>query len=235
MRIPNNPSVLAQVKVMLHKMPLGTSLTLHDVMRAFPDQDETTLSAALSTLANNRFMEVEESKVFSVFVGKDGRQRASNLKSYKLIEYPEGELHTKPAVFNRAKNGVPTPVISAKEVPLKAGEKYDKAYALNPNLKWDPEPLFKMANDVTYVCDFPVRDEMAGDRSRTVYEWTIGNRLKNFNPIRDILVIYGDPMILAMAVFYLAMKQVKRLKIARFSLRTNSYEIREIAIADFAI
>jgi len=42
-------------------------------------------------------------------------------------------------------------------------------------------------------------------------------------------------MILAMAVFYLAMKQVKKLKIARFSLRTNSYEIREIAIADFAI
>ena len=70
MRLPENPSVLAQIKVFMQKLPLGTALTLYDLMRYFPNQTESSLSASLSTLRNLGYLTTEEEKVWSVYKTK---------------------------------------------------------------------------------------------------------------------------------------------------------------------
>lgn len=235
MRLPSNPSVLAQVKVMLSKVPLGTSLTLHDLMRAFPAHDQSALSAALSTLANNRYMEIENQKVFSVFHDKSGHQLASNLKSYKLVEYPETELKTKPVFQIPRKNGSDHAPIPSKDVPVKSGERFDRVFACNPNIKFDVDSLQALGKELIYISDFPVHDSITGDQGRSRYEWTISHRLKNFNPNRDVLAIFGDTMVLAMAVLCLASRNVKKMKIARFSVKNNEYTVRELSVDNFSI
>lgn len=235
MRLPNNPSVLAQVKVMVNSLPLGTSLTIHDLMRAFPAHDETTLSAALSSLANARYMKIEDKKTFSVFIDKEGHQRASNLKVYKLVEYPETELKTKPVFQIPRKNGLEYSPIQPKDVPVKSGERFDRVFACNPNIKFETDKLQMLGKELIYVSDFPVHDSITGDQGRSRYEWTISHRLKTFNPNRDVLAIFGDTMVLAMAVLCLASRNVKKIKVARFSVKNNTYTVRELSVDNFSI
>lgn len=235
MRLPNNPSVLAQVKVMLSSLPLGSAVTIHDLMRAFPAHDQTALSAALSTLANSRYMKIEDKKIFSVFVDKEGHQVASNLKVYKLMEYPETELKTKPVFNLPRKNGSDHAPIPLKDAPVKAGEMFDRVFACNPNIKFDLEPLKVLGKEMIYVSDFPVHDSITGDQGRSRYEWTIGHRLKTFNPKRDVLAIFGDTMVFAMAILFLASKGVKKINVARFSVKNGNYVVRELCVDNFSI
>jgi len=240
MRLPENPSVLAQIKVFTQKLPLGTSLTLHDLMRYFPNHTENTLSASLSTLTAAGCMEVEEDKVWSVFKDRSGREFAGNLKSYVLVNYPDlHDLRQKPEFSSKPKTvkeepAPKAPLIKAKDVPLKEGEKFDRVFALNPSIKFDPSALAKLGKEVIYCTDFAVHDSVIGEKARSRYDRVIAQRMKDFNPVRDVVAIYGDSMVLAMVVFYLASKQVKRFNVSRYMVRDDDYFTREISIDNFA-
>ena len=239
MRLPENPSVLAQVKVMMTKLPLGTSLTLHDLMRSFPSHDENNLSATFHSLISLGCMEKEDGKVFSQLIKKDGKMIAGNLTSYKLVSYPDTGLHSKP-VFKEKVKQTPEPVSATVPAPVAAPvasvqkTKFDKVFACNPNIKFDVRQIECLGNELIYLCDHPMYDGMTEEQSRIRYEWTMVHRLRNFNPDRDVVAIYGDPMIGMMAMFYLGSKY-KKVNIARFSARSGDYVNRTINLSNFII
>jgi hypothetical protein len=182
-------------------------------------------------------MEIEEEKVWSVYKDKKGHEYAGNLKSYILKAYPNlNDLRAKPEYSTKTRSTSPlvkNQIILPKNVPVKEGEKFDRAFAMNPNIRFDTVALDDLAKKIVFCTDFPVHDSLTGEKSRSRYELVISQRLKDFNSLRDVIAIYGDPVVLTMAIFYLASKQVKSFKVARFSNRDNMYHVREISINDF--
>ena len=102
-------------------------------------------------------------------------------------------------------------------------------------MKFETEPLLEIGKELIYISDFPVLDSHVGERARSKYEWTMVHRLKDFNPVRDVVAIFGDSMVLGMVMFYLGSKQIKRINLSRFSMRDKVYVTREIAIDNFAM
>ena len=113
-------------------------------------------------------------------------------------------------------------------------KKFRKIFACNPNIKFDIRQIEKLGEELIYICDNPLYDGVTEEQSRVKYEWTMVHRLKGFDPKLDALAIYGDNMILAMAMFYLSSK-FKRINVARFSARNENYVVRAIDMENFAL
>jgi hypothetical protein len=112
--------------------------------------------------------------------------------------------------------------------------KYDRVFVCNPSFKFDVNELSNLANEVIYVCDRPMFDNLAGDDNIYRFEGRIAEKMADFDPEKDIIAYYGDSMIFAIMVMWVV-DTFSEFDIARYSAKKSSYVIRRVSYDNFFI
>lgn len=105
--------------------------------------------------------------------------------------------------------------------------KFEKVFVPHPNFRFPTAPLLEIADELVYVCETPMFDDMVGAENKLRFEGSIFRKMDDFDPEKDCVAFYGDPIIFAMMVVYV-MPISGRLKIARYSSKLDKYIVREI-------
>jgi hypothetical protein len=105
------------------------------------------------------------------------------------------------------------------------GIKFSRAFALNPSPRLEDEALMDIASEIRYICPGPVYDAMANDVS--AFSKMVEKSLDNFDPVNDVLVAFGDPVVLSLATSYLS-ELYDSFKLARFSKFKRGYVVFNI-------
>lgn len=208
----DNLSTLAKTKQWVNSLPIGSSMNLHTLIAQFPNDAEGNLSAALSNLKSEGCLLLNPVKILS---SKFPNASQSWVHNYTLISLPDQ--------INVRKN----PVVKSKPEPVKFQKQFRKAYACNTNEKFNLPKLHAIADETVYLCDAPVRDWMSVEERRVRYEWQIVKKLKNFDPKKDVIVVFGDTIIFGMTLFYLG-EFYDKINVARWSTRANDYIIHAL-------
>lgn len=106
--------------------------------------------------------------------------------------------------------------------------KYRKAYAANPAPRFDATIVRQFAGDIVYVCDTPIFDDLVTDEFKPRFEGRVKEVLKDFDEDKDVIVDFGDALILSMIIFHLAAGGVDKINIARYSHKSNEYVFRSL-------
>lgn len=104
-------------------------------------------------------------------------------------------------------------------------KQFNRVFAPVNNERFDKSALYDLANDTIFVCPVPMFDDIK-DR-HDLFEHYIDEHMKDFNPETDCIADFGDSMIFAMMIFYVAMEH-DRLYVARYNRRASGYTIRLI-------
>ena len=107
--------------------------------------------------------------------------------------------------------------------------KFRTAFVPNPASRFDADKLRDLAGELVYVCDTPMFDDMTGNEFIPRFEGRIRRAMKNYDPNKDLIAFFGDAMIFAMMIYYAAWEFDTPIKVARFSVKSNEYVIREIS------
>ena len=110
--------------------------------------------------------------------------------------------------------------------------KYDRVFVCNPSFKLNPDELAQLAEQVVYVCDRPMFDNLSTDAYIADFEGRVSERMADFDPNKDVIAYYGDSMILAMMVMWIA-GEWDSFDIARYSANKSGYIIRRISYDNF--
>lgn len=110
--------------------------------------------------------------------------------------------------------------------------KYKRAFVPNPNYRYDTQDIFNIAEDIVYVCDTPMFDNLMGDEYSHKFEQKIVQRMHDFNPDTDVVAYYGDSLIFSLMIMYLA-DEFEGFDVARFSSKQNRYLIRTLTHGKF--
>lgn len=111
-------------------------------------------------------------------------------------------------------------------------KKFRKAFCPNPSIRFDSSPLREIADEIFYVCDSPIYDDLVGDEHRSRFESRVEAAMENFDPETDILVFIGDVFIFS-AMLFEAFSSTPddvdiNIKIARYSVKSNRYIVRSL-------
>jgi hypothetical protein len=98
-------------------------------------------------------------------------------------------------------------------------KKFKRAFALNPTPRLEQESLHRITEEVLFLCPGPVYDAMSNDLSS--FSKMVSGGLSSFDPENDVLVAFGDPIVLAMAASYLT--EHDSFYLARYSKFNNGY------------
>lgn len=110
--------------------------------------------------------------------------------------------------------------------------KYKRAFVPNPNYRYDTQDIFNIADDIVYVCDTPMFDNLMGDDNLHRFEHKIVQRMHDFNPETDVVAYYGDSLIFSLMIMYLA-DEFESFDVARFSSKQSQYLIRTLSHSKF--
>jgi hypothetical protein len=102
----------------------------------------------------------------------------------------------------------------------------------NPSFRFDPQELANLAENIVYVSDLPMFDNLVGPENIHRFEHKIAERMADFNPEFDIIAYYGDSMIFALMVMFLC-DNFDAFFVARYSKKEETYIIRELAYDNF--
>ena len=102
---------------------------------------------------------------------------------------------------------------------------FNRVFVPNPNFRFPTEKLEELADQIVYISDRPIFDDSLENES---YQRTLESRLEDFDCERDVIAFYGDPLIFAMAIFYLA-EDGAVLNVARFSTKLDQYLVKKIS------
>lgn len=111
-------------------------------------------------------------------------------------------------------------------------KKYKRAFLANPNARFDVEPIEKLVEEIVYVCAAPMFDDMSRPEHSNHFEGAIVRTLKEFDPDKDVVVLFGDPIIGALIIYYLA-QFYDEINVARFSLKRHEYIVRRFKEREF--
>jgi hypothetical protein len=75
-------------------------------------------------------------------------------------------------------------------------------------------------------------DDMIGDQYMSHFEGSIVRNMKDFDPEQDLIVLFGDAMIYAMMIYYIA-QDCEEINVARYSVKKNEYVTRTISFQNF--
>lgn len=103
--------------------------------------------------------------------------------------------------------------------------KFQRAFALNPSPRLEQDALYDVADKVLFVCPGPVYDAMSDDMSS--FTNMVMKALSDFRPKHDVIVAFGDPVVLAIITSYLA--DYGYFYLARYSKFKNGYVIFKIS------
>ena len=96
--------------------------------------------------------------------------------------------------------------------------RFKRAFAANPVPKFNVESLDQLAERMLYVCPNPMFDEVIEDDS-------LSNMYSN--PDEDVLISFGDPLILAMMIFFLS--DCDYIYMGRYSKKADAYKVKKIS------
>ena len=106
-------------------------------------------------------------------------------------------------------------------------KKYKRVFVPHPNFRFGTDNLRELADEIIYVCESPMFDDYADPKHSKKFEGSINKTMQSFDPDHDLIADYGDAIILAMMVFWLA-ERFDGFDMARFSHKKNEYIVREI-------
>lgn len=101
---------------------------------------------------------------------------------------------------------------------------FKRAFALNPSPRLEQDALYEVAEKVSFVCPGPIYDAMTEDMSS--FTNMVRNSLSDFNPKSDVVVAFGDPVVLAIITSYLS--DYSYFYLARFSKFKGGYVVFKI-------
>lgn len=113
-------------------------------------------------------------------------------------------------------------------------KKYQRVFVPNPSFRFDPEELALIASSIVYVCDMPMFDNLIGEEHINRFEHRVAERLENFDPRNDIVAYYGDSMIFALMIMFLA-DNFDEFDVARYSAKQQGYIIRKLSYQNFTL
>lgn len=116
-----------------------------------------------------------------------------------------------------------------KEMKMK---KYNRIFVPNPNHRFDTDPLREIANEIVYVCDRPMFDNLMGPEYIGDFEHRIASRMQDFDPQYDAVAYYGDSMIFVIMIMWIA-DNWSDFDLARFSTKEGKYIIRRMSYQNF--
>ena len=106
--------------------------------------------------------------------------------------------------------------------------RFKRAFAANPVPKFNVESLDQLAERMLYVCPNPMFDEVIEDDSLSnMYSSLVEKALDKFNPDEDVLISFGDPLILAMMIFFLS--DCDYIYMGRYSKKADAYKVKKIS------
>jgi hypothetical protein len=108
-------------------------------------------------------------------------------------------------------------------------KKCDRVYVPHPNFRFPTEPLYRIAQEIIYVCDTPMFDDMIAADHKHKFEGMVAKKMEDFDPETDAIAFYGDAIIFAMMVIT-AYERSDIIRIARYSQKLDEYVIREIDV-----
>ena len=110
--------------------------------------------------------------------------------------------------------------------------KFKRVFASNPNFRFGTNHLQELAEEIVYVCDSPIFDDMIDDpASRNKFEQCVTDKLWDFNPNTDVVAFYGDALIFAMIIWEIGeMKLDTDVSIARWSSKAEKYLVRKLEV-----
>jgi hypothetical protein len=111
-------------------------------------------------------------------------------------------------------------------------KRFRKVYVPHVNFRFSPSSLLDIADEIVYVCDTPMFDDMADERFVEKFEGKVVEHLNEFSSELDAIAFYGDAVIFAMMAAYLSDKH-DSFFVARFSTKRNEYVIRRIGFDMF--
>jgi len=111
-------------------------------------------------------------------------------------------------------------------------KKFRRVYVPHPNFRFGTEHLKKLGEEIVYVCESPMFDDMLGPEHESKFEQRIRAELRDFDPSKDVIADYGDAMIFAMMIFHLAEFHYE-IDIARYSTKKEMYVVRQISSDNF--
>lgn len=106
--------------------------------------------------------------------------------------------------------------------------KFRKAFVPNPAVRFDADKIRDLANELIYVCDTSIFDDMAGDENKYRFEGRVKEVMINFDHKQDVIVFFGDALILSMMIISIVMEPGESVFLARYSTKTDQYLIREL-------
>jgi len=113
-------------------------------------------------------------------------------------------------------------------------KKYKRAFVPNPNYRFETNDILDIADDIVYVCDTPMFDNLMGEEYTFKFEHKIAQRMLDFNPDADVVAYYGDSLIFSMMIMWLA-DGFDKFDVARFSSKQNRYLIRTLSYNKFIV
>jgi hypothetical protein len=109
---------------------------------------------------------------------------------------------------------------------------FKRVFVPHPNFRFGTDHLKKLGDEIVYVCESPMFDDMLGMEHIAKFETRICKELKSFDPIEDVVADYGDAMIFAMMIFHLAECHYE-INVARYSTKKEMYVVRHISSDNF--
>ena len=100
-------------------------------------------------------------------------------------------------------------------------KKFRKAFIANPVGRFDAS-IEDFAEEVVPVCPTPFFDFISEDEEMSkTFKSKINRALDDFDSEKDVIVEYGDPLIFAMMIYYLA--DCESFTIGRYSRKNDKY------------
>lgn len=109
---------------------------------------------------------------------------------------------------------------------------YRRVFVPNPNFRFDVNQLKQLSENIVYVCDRPMFDDLMGDEYTHEFEHKVQDSLKDFDPKKDVVAFYGDTMIFAIIIMFLS-EHFDSFDVARFSAKNNAYLVRTLNYENF--
>lgn len=240
-------STLAKVKNVLRAMPIGSRFTTQDLCDNLPKEDRNTVFTAVSALRLMGCLESLSEKAYALIRNDDGSSTEKMLTIYQLRSYPLTDDHEKPVAYTKTKKEQTTIIQQAfekaasrpsfepetKVIPAANKKRYNRVFAGTWTQRLPEQSIQALGNNVIYMSDRFINDFALTNEAPT-FELGVAFALKNFDPATDVVVFFGDTLVVAMAIFYLSTR-FKEINIGRWSTHDQCYKIRRVKLDSFKI
>jgi hypothetical protein len=110
--------------------------------------------------------------------------------------------------------------------------KFKRVFVSNANFRFGTAHLNQLADQVVYLADSPVFDDMIADPvAIDRFQTSVMDKLRDYDPKTDVLAFYGDVFLLAMALWEISQMELDHpVSIARWSAKAERYLVLQLEV-----